>query len=98
MFTACEGHRVGEELKCRLSNDDNKSSLVPVPSADATPKVYLIGKYAKESVGFKVYGGKVYKTSQSTQDKQKQHDRKYNSVEVFRDKNNALNVANVVHI
>jgi len=63
---------IGEELKCRLSNDDtNKSvaSLDPVFSANATPKVYFIGKmlwskglgslmelikYAEESAGLKV--------------------------------------------
>ena len=72
---------IGEELKCRLSNDDNESSLDLVFSADATPKVYLIGKmlvelmkYAKESAGLKVtivdmYDRKGYKTSQKTQNK-----------------------------
>ena len=64
-----------------MSNDDNESSLDLVFSADATPKVYLIGKmlvelmkYAKESAGLKVtivdmYDRKGYKTSQKTQNK-----------------------------
>eukprot|EP00956_Cyclotella_meneghiniana_P015104 scaffold22908_cov53-Cyclotella_meneghiniana.AAC.4 len=40
---------IGEELKCRLFNDDNKSSLVPVPSADATPKCIYNNQLASKS-------------------------------------------------